>query len=159
MSMIKLLFIFVSVAIISYASNIDIDMIYGNAKKENKHVFIFLHKPCCSFCENMIELTLADEKINQKIKKSFIFVDINVVDSGEVVFDEFKGSKREFAKELGFDFYPSSVFIGEDKEIVYGQAGYKDEDQFLNTLCFIQSHAYEKMGIDEYTNEGHKKCR
>jgi len=148
--MIKILFILVSIFIISGANNINIDSIQSKAEKSHKYVLVFLHKPNCSYCENMIEFTLPDEKIVQKIKKNFIFVDIDVADSGEVIFDDFKGSKREFAKYVGYNFYPSTVFIDEDKEIVYGVAGYKDERKFLNILRFIESHSYEDMGIDDF---------
>lgn len=98
----------------------------------------------------MIEFTLPDRKIVEKIKQDFIFVDIDIRDSGEVIFDGFRGSKREFAIDISYDFYPSSVFIDENAEVVYGQPGYQDKDKFLNILNFIQSHSYKKMEIDEF---------
>ncbi len=134
----------------SGADSIDIDRLLINAKKSHKHVLIFLHKPHCSFCENMILFTLPEDEIAEKIKKNFIFVDIDIADSGEVIFDDFKGTKHEFAKSLGFNFYPSSVFIDDDEEVVYGQAGYKDEDQFLKTLRFVESRSYTDIGIDDF---------
>jgi len=148
--MIKILFILVTIFTISGADNINIDTIVGEAKKSHKHVLIFLHRPGCSYCNTMIEFTLPDEKIVQKIKKSFIFVDINIGDSGEVTFDDFKGNRQEFAKEIGYNFYPSTVLIDKNKEIVYGVAGYKDEEEFLNILRFIESHSYEDMDIEDF---------
>jgi thioredoxin-related protein len=148
--MLKFFFVLVSIFTISRAGNINIDKLLGEAKKSHKHVLIFLHKPHCSYCENMIEFTLPDSKILQKIKKDFIFVDIDIADSGEVIFDDFKGNKHKFAKYLRFDFYPSSVFIDEDAEVVYGQAGYKNEDKYLKTLRFVHSRAYVDMGIDDF---------
>ncbi len=150
MNMLKFLFLLLTSITLSVASSINIDKLVIEAKKSHKHVLIFLHKPHCSFCENMIEFTLPDEKIAQKIKKDFIFVDIDISDSEEIVFDDFNGSKHEFAKSLGFDFYPSSVFIDGEEEVVYGQAGYKDEDKFLKTLRFVESRSYEDMGIDDF---------
>jgi thioredoxin-related protein len=148
--MIRLFFILIAIFTVSSADIINIDKLLGYAKKSHKHVLIFLHKPHCSYCENMIEFTLPDEKISQKIKKNFIFVDIDIADSERVIFDDFNGSKHDFAKSLGFDFYPSAVFIDEDEEVVYGQAGYKDEDKFLKTLRFVESRAYVDMGIDDF---------
>jgi thioredoxin-related protein len=148
--MIRLFFILIAIFTVSSADSINIDKLLGYAKKSHKHVLIFLHKPHCSYCENMIEFTLPDEKIAHKIKKNFIFVDIDIADSEQVIFDDFNGSKHEFAKTLGFDFYPSAVFIDEDEEVVYGQAGYKDEDKFLKTLRFVESRAYRDMGIDDF---------
>ena len=148
--MIRILFILASIFAISSADNINIDAIAAKAEKSHKHVLIFLHRPGCSYCETMIEFTLPDETIEQKIKKNFIFVDINIGDTGEVTFDGFKGTRREFAKDLGYDFYPSTVFVYEDKEIVYAVAGYKDAKEFLKILRFTQSHSYEEMDIDDF---------
>ena len=148
--MIKILFILVTIFAISGADNINIDTICVEAKKSHKHVLVFLHRPNCSYCETMIEFTLPDEKIVQKIKKNFVLVDIDIREFGEVIFDDFKGSRREFAKTLGYDFYPSVVFIDENREIVYEQAGYRDEDSFLNILRFVESHSYEDMDIEDF---------
>ncbi len=148
--MIKILFILVAIFTIGGADNINIDAIIAKAEKSHKHVLVFLHRPGCSYCDTMIEFTLPDEKIVQKIKKNFVFVDIDIADMGEVVFDDFKGTRQEFAKEVGYNFYPSTVFIDKDKDIVYGVAGYKDEDEFLNILHYIQSHSYEEMDIEDF---------
>ena len=148
--MIKILFILVAIFTIGGADNINIDALITKAEKSHKHVLVFLHRPGCSYCDTMIEFTLPDEKIVQKIKKNFVFVDIDIADMGEVVFDDFKGTRQEFAKEVGYNFYPSTVFIDKDKDIVYGVAGYKDEDEFLNILHYIQSHSYEEMDIEDF---------
>ena len=148
--MIKILFILVTIFAISGADNINIDTIISKAKKSHKYVLVFLHRPGCSYCNTMIEFTLPDEKIVQKIKKNFIFIDIDIGDSGEVIFDDFKGSKQDFAKELGYNFYPSTLFIDDDKDMVYGVAGYKDEEEFLNILRFVESHSYEDMDIEDF---------
>jgi len=143
-------FLLIFICTISSADSIDIDKLLGEAKKSRKHVLVFLHKPHCGYCENMILFTLPEDEVAQKIQKSFIFVDIDIADAGEVIFDDFKGSKHDFAKSLGFNFYPSSVFIDEDEEVVYGQAGYKDEDKYLKILRFVESRSYVNMGLDDF---------
>jgi len=148
--MIKILFILTSMLAIGSADDINIDTTFGEAKKSHKYVLIFLHKPDCNYCETMIEFTLTDEKIEQKIKKNFVFVDINTGDSGEVTFDNFKGTRKEFAEDLGYNFYPSSVFMDENKEEVYAVAGYKDEKDFLSILRFVESDSYEGMSIEDF---------
>jgi len=148
--MIKFIFILVTIFTLSNANSIDLDMLVSKAKKSHKQVLVFLHRPGCGYCNTMIEFTLPDEKIVQKIKKKFIFVDIDISDSGEVIFDDFKGTKQEFAISIGYNFYPSSIFIDKNKEIVYAQPGYQDEDEFLNILRFVESHSYEKMDIENF---------
>ncbi len=147
---IRTLFVLVAILSMSGANNINIDAMCVEAKKSHKHVLVFLHRPGCSYCNTMIEFTLPDEKIVQKIKKSFILVDIDIKDPGEVIYDDFKGSKHEFAKTFGYDFYPNSIFIDKNKEIVYEQAGYQDEESFLNILRFVESYSYENMDIEDF---------
>lgn len=143
---ILLVFIFSTIG----AENIKIDKIFSEAEISHKHVLIFLHKPNCGYCERMIDFTLKNERVTLKIKNNFIFVDINIADTGEVSFNNFKGSKRDFAKYLGYDFYPSTIFINSKKEIVYSQPGYQDEDKYFKILSYIDSHSYEEMGIEEF---------
>ncbi|MFA6137239.1 MAG: thioredoxin fold domain-containing protein [Sulfurimonas sp.] len=148
--MIKVFILLVFIFTISSANDIKIDTIFGEAKKSHKHVLIFLHKPNCGYCERMIDFTLESEKVNLKIKKDFIFVDINIADTGKVSFKNFKGSRRDFAKFLGYDFYPTTIFMNKDKEIVYSQPGYQDESKYFKILSYISSHSYEEMGIEEF---------
>ena len=150
MKIIKLFFISCTIFTISSASDINIDALTKQAKKSHKLVLVFLHKPRCSYCESMTLFTLADDDIAEKIKKSFIFVDIDIADTGKIIFDGFKGNRQEFAKSLGFNFYPSSVFIDGENEVVYGQAGYKDEEKYLKILRFVESYSYKEMHIDEF---------
>ncbi len=151
--MFKFFFFLCATLAIGSADSINIDTLLSNAKKSHKHILIFLHKPHCSYCERMILFTLPDDDVAEKIKKNFIFVDIDIGDSGKVIFDDFKGSKHEFAKYLRFNFYPSTVFVDGDGEVVYGEAGYKDEEQFLHTLRFVQHRAYSNMGIGDFKYE------
>jgi len=148
-------FLLIVIITMSCADSININKLLGEAKKSDKHLLIFLHKPTCSYCKNMILFTLPEDDIADKIKKNSIFVDIDIANSGEVVFDEFKGSKQEFSKSLGSNYYPSSVFIDEEKKVLYGQAGFKDEDVFLKILCFVESRSYKDMSIDDLNNENY----
>ena len=148
--MFKLFFLLISISSLYGADSINIDKLLVQAKKSKKHLLIFLHKPQCSYCESMQLFTLTDDDVVKKIKKHFIFLDIDIADSGKVLFDDFNGSKHDFAKSLGFNFYPSSIYIDEDEEVVYGEAGYKDEEKFLKILRFVESRSYKHMSIDDF---------
>ncbi|MFA6196072.1 MAG: thioredoxin fold domain-containing protein [Sulfurimonas sp.] len=148
--MIKVFILFTFISIGIFADNIKIDSVFSEAKKSHKYVLIFLHKPNCGYCERMLDFTLENKKVALKIKKNFIFVDINIADMGEVSFKDFKGSRRDFAKFLGYDFYPSTIFMNSDKEVVYSQPGYQDENKYFKILSYIDSHSYAEMGIEEF---------
>ncbi|MCX6077565.1 MAG: thioredoxin fold domain-containing protein [Campylobacterales bacterium] len=148
--MIKVFILLVFIFSIISAEDIKVDTLFSEAEKSHKHVLIFLHKPNCGYCERMIDFTLQNERIAFKIKKDFVFVDINIADTGKVSFKNFEGSRRDFAKYLGYDFYPSTIFMNNKKEIVYSQPGYQDEDKYFKILSYIDSHSYQEMGIEEF---------
>ncbi len=148
--MLKVFILLINILGIVFAQNINVDDFINDAKKANKHVLIFLHKPNCGYCENMIDFTLEDEKVENEIKKNFVFVDMNIGDDINVSFDGSYGSIREFAKFIGDDFYPTTVFINGKKEVVYTQPAYQDEKTFFNILRYIDTQAYKDMGIEEF---------
>lgn len=103
----------------------------------------------------MLEFTLDDDKVKSLVKKDFSFTHINVSEKDTVTYKEFRGSGKEFAKLIGHNFYPSSIFFDYDREIVYAVSGYQEEDEFLVTLKYIDSGAYKLMDIDDYKESIH----
>ena len=144
---ITILFIFTTLL---SAENIDIDKLVKVAKKTDKHLFVFLHKPYCGFCKRMIKDSLEDEWCKAKIDEKFIFVDIDIRDKGYVKYKNFKGTKHEFAKHLGYDFYPTSIFLDKNNEVIYVQPGYQNEMNLLDILEFVSTNSYKEMDIEDF---------
>ena len=135
---------------------INIDNIIDSAKKTDKHLFLWLHKTDCGYCENMREFTLENETIKAYIDKNFIFVHLDVYEKDSVKYQDFRGNGREFALEVGYNFYPASLFFDETGDIVFVEIGFIDnarepnENRFYKILNFIQSKSYEEMNYSEY---------
>ncbi len=154
--------IFLSILVLQltlHAREINIDKLIDNATKEDKHLFVWLHKTGCGYCENMREFTLENEAIKVFIDKYFIFVHINVSQKDIVIYKDFQGSGREFAQHIGYDFYPTSLFFDDNGEIVYEEVGYRDtkalsnEKRFYKILNFIKSKSYKEVDYEEYKYE------
>mgnify|MGYP005664131479 CR=1 FL=1 len=135
------------------AEEINLNDLANTAKSAEKKIFVFLHTTDCGYCDSMIMFTLDDENIRDVLKKKFLLVDINVKHDNTVIYRDFKGSGYDFAKHIGYNFYPSSVFIDGHNKIIYGQVGYVEEDDFLITLQYISSGAYERMGLEEFQED------
>ena len=135
---------------------INIDNIINSAKKSNKHLFVWLHKTDCGYCENMREFTLENETIKEFIDENFIFVHINTYEKDSVKYQSFSGNGLEFAKDIGFNFYPSSIFFDDEGEIVFAEVGFVDrknmpnEKRFYKILNFIKSKSYENMKYTDF---------
>ncbi len=98
----------------------------------------------------MIEFTLKDSAIKKRIEKDFIFIDLYTKEDGNISYDGFVGSRREFAKHIGYDFYPTSVFIDSSKKIVHIAPGMLDQVDFLQVLNYITTKRYREMEFQTY---------
>ena len=101
----------------------------------------------------MIKFTLKDPKVVKLIGSKFIFVDIYTKESGDLHFKEFHGSRRAFAKSLGYDFYPTTMFIDNSKKVVHISPGYQEQDDYLKMLQYIADRKYRTMEFQSYLDE------
>ncbi len=144
-------FLFLIVLNISlFAKNIDINSIVKKSVDSNKHLFIFLHRTDCGYCESMLMFTLDDDSVKEIVTKNFVFLHINISEDDLVKYNDFSGNGRAFAKYVGYNIYPSSLFLNDKKEIVYAVPGYQDKDQFLMILKYVESGAYKTMGYSSF---------
>jgi thioredoxin-related protein len=151
-SILTLLFLIISLQLTLDARDIDINAIVSDAKKTDKHVLVFLHKTDCGYCDSMIIFTLDDDAVKEMIKKYFVFIDINISDNDKVTYKSFKGSGHDFAKHVGYNFYPSSLFIDENDEIVFAAPGRQDENDFYIMLNYVNSKSYKTMDLQSFEN-------
>jgi len=135
---------------------INIDKIIDSTQQENKHLLVWLHKTDCGYCENMREFTLENETVKAFIDDNFTFVHINVYEKDAITYQDFSGNGLEFAKEIGYNFYPSSLFFNYEGEIILSEVGFVDSDtmpnekRFYKILNFIESKSYEKMNYSDF---------
>ena len=138
------------------AREININEIVKSATKSNKHLFVWLHKTDCGYCESMREFTLENDIVKLFIEKNFIFVHINVWEKDKVIYKDSITNGRDFAKNIGYDFYPTSLFFDDNAEMIYAEVGYKDneaspnEKRFLTILNYINSKSYKTMDYEDY---------
>lgn len=135
------------------ANDVDIDILIEEAKKTDKHLFILLSKTGCSWCAKMKKSIFDDEEIRSFLKKDFLFEFVDIKEDGTVTSKDFKGSKRKFSKHLGHNFYPTSVFINKDNEIVFSQPGIVNNAKFLLILDYIKSKSYVDFSFQAYVDE------
>jgi len=155
-TVIKAFLLILTLQLFLQAEVIDIDNLVNKAKKSDKHLLVWLHKTDCGYCENMREFTLENETIKDFIDENFIFVHINVYEKGTVKYQNFSGNSLEFAKEIDFNFYPSSLFFDDEGDIIFAEVGFVDnkkmpnEKRFYKILNFIKSKSYEKSDFADY---------
>ena len=145
------LFLFIMAFNISlFARTIDIGAIIKKSVGPDKHLFIFLHRTDCGYCESMLTFTLDDDPVKELIDKKFVFLHINILEDDVVRYKSFKGNGRDFAKLVGYNIYPSSLFLNSKSEIIHAVPGYQDKDEFLLVLKYVDSRSYKKMGYQTF---------
>ena len=150
----NLLIISLLFSIFLNGADYELDKSSALAKKEQKHVMLFLHKNYCGYCENMF-LHLDDEDISNAIEESFILVDINRDEEDESVsYQGYTGTNPEFLKELGINFYPTMIFISGENKMIFEVSGYRKPHKIMTILNYISSKSYENnMSLEEFRDE------
>ncbi|MEA2018322.1 MAG: thioredoxin family protein [Campylobacterota bacterium] len=133
--------------------DINIDNISAQAKIESKHTVLYFHMTYCPYCKKMAKFTFKNKDIKKQLDKNFLFVDINIDDDDNIRYKNFFDSKKQFAKHLAVNFYPTVIFIDEENTIVYILKGYRTKDKFNIVLGYIKSKSYLDMNLEEYIDE------
>jgi len=136
---------------------IDLNKLSSEAAEQHKHLLVWLHKTDCGYCESMREFTLEDDAVADLLKQSFLFVQINVSENDTVTYKTFKGSGKAFAVRIGYNFYPSSLFLNESADIIFAAAGYIEEGDFKKMLTFVESGRYKIMSYDAFRQQENKR--
>jgi thioredoxin-related protein len=127
------------------SKEINLNQFIQQATNEHKILFVFLHKTNCSYCENMLDFTFNDDEIKAYIKKYFIYVSINIKEDDYITYELYYGNAHNFAKYIGYDFYPTSLFFDKDANLILEEVGYIDtkkipnEKRFLKILKFVNN--------------------
>lgn len=134
-------------------SDLNINEVEKKAKSENKQMMFFFHIPGCPYCERMLKENFKDKETLSEIKKDFVFVDIYTGDKGEVVYKDFKGSKKEFAKKMKVFTYPTTQFRSASSKIIHEARGYRNTDEYLTEIKYIASRAYKRTDLETFAED------
>ena len=147
----RLLFIFFTFTVIANANSfININEKIEQAKKEKKDIMFFFHIPNCPYCKGMIDENFKDKAIVKLIQEYFILVDIYTEDTKKVIFKNFKGSTREFAKHIGAYAYPATLFMGQNGLVSHTAIGYRNIQEYIFEIKYIATNSYKEMKLDEF---------
>ena len=149
--MFRFLLLFSSLVVIANANNIiDIDKKITQAQADKKRVMFFFHIPNCPYCKGMLDENFHDKTILKLIKENFVLVDIYTADKRDVVFKDFKGSTKEFAKHIGANAYPATLFMDTNGKVFYKAIGYRNIQEYIFEIKYITTNNYNNMKLDEF---------
>lgn len=135
------------------AQDINIDEAVKLSKKTNKPILLYFHKIGCSYCNSMEAFTLDDDFVIDFIQNNYKIIHINVSHSDQIIY---KGKTRGglcLAKDIGYNFYPSVLFLDDKADIQYASLGYKSENEFLVILEYVKKGFNKTMSLDSYKEQ------
>jgi len=142
-----LLLILLSINI--YAKDIDFDKIIKVSKEQNKQIMVFFHMEHCGWCHKLIDESLNDKNIKTMINKDFNFISLDVETIGDIIYNNKKIKKLDFARDYEVYFYPT-ILIFDNNELVVRIKGYRNKDKFKNIINYIAKKAYKTMTLNEF---------
>jgi thiol:disulfide interchange protein DsbD len=99
------------------------------AMDENKTMLIFFHTDTCPVCKHLRDTTYKDKRVQEKLKKDYVAVSVNMTDKTDKKIEEIKQMFQIFGP-------PGFVFIGSDGKELKDEKfyGYQEPEEFYDTL-------------------------
>ena len=132
------------------AKPINVNQILQMAKQKDKKIMFFFHIPYCHYCESMLDENFKDKNTLKYIKKYFILVDIYSTKKQIVIFKNFKGTHKEFAKYLNTKAVPATFFMDKEGKIIHKAIGYRNIDEYLVEMKYVSTNSYKSQQFEAF---------
>ncbi|SHH44241.1 thioredoxin family protein [Thermosipho atlanticus] len=149
-----LLIIMLSILVFSYEYTFyDLETAYKISLIENKPLIIYFSSPTCIYCKKFEDEVLSDEKFQNILRASYIFVKINPnTKKTKFLGEEF--TNRELFNVFGVRGTPTFVFWNKDQGITT-IPGFLPLNDFKKALMYVLRYLYEdyQESFDDYASK------
>jgi thioredoxin-related protein len=115
-----------------------------------KPLFLFVSTEWCTFCKKIKASTFTDNRVQKLLNELFIAMIINPEQEGMTHFTGEGISYQDLAVKLGVTGYPTSFFFTPTGDIIGGQPGYIDKDQFAQLAEYVGDGHYIDHSFAEF---------
>ncbi|HEY7658785.1 MAG TPA: thioredoxin fold domain-containing protein [Burkholderiales bacterium] len=123
----------------------------AEARKQNRHVMVFVHLDDCPYCARMLQESFVSGENRDFIQRHFDVVAVNVRGSLEVRWiDGVSYTERGLTTHLKVIGTPTLLFLGEDGGIALRLNGYRDPAALRAALEYVQSRSYHSQPFTAY---------
>jgi len=121
------------------------------ANASGKRIMLLFHQDGCPYCNALVERNLAQKDIEQKVRKNFEVVSINMWGDRELTyFDGKQYIEKTLAETLRVQFTPTLLFFDEKGKLVLRLNGYRAPHRFSVDLDFVAGHKEKEMSYRDY---------
>lgn len=130
------------------ASLLDFKEDVEEARRQGRHVMVFLHLDECPYCERMLRESFVRGDTHDFMRRHFDVVAINVRGAMEVSWiDGATYTEQALARKLKVFGTPTIVFLGHDGDMVLKTAGYRDPGALRAALEYVQGRHYRAQAF------------
>ena len=121
------------------------------AQKAGKRVMLFFHQDGCPYCNALVERNLAQKDIEEKLRKNFDVVSLNLWGDREITyFDGSQYTEKTFAEAMKVQFTPTLIFYDENGNVVLRLNGYRSPQRFTVDLDYVAHHKEKEVAYRDY---------
>jgi thioredoxin-related protein len=111
----------------------------AEARKQGRHVMVFLHLENCPYCARLLEENFVSGDNYDIMRKHFDVVAVDVRGSLDVTWtDGVAYTERTLTRHLGVRGAPTLIFLGEDGSKIAQLNGYQDPGTLRSTLEYVR---------------------
>jgi thioredoxin-related protein len=107
------------------------------AAAEGRRLIVFFHQDNCPYCNALIERNLSQKQIEEKIRRHYDVVALNLRGDRNVVsVDGAPYTEKDFARALNIQFTPTLLFLDENGNLLLRLNGYVPPREFEAALDY-----------------------
>jgi thioredoxin-related protein len=138
-------------------SFLDLKEDVNEARENGKRLVIFFHQDGCPYCNLLVNKNLAQKDVEQKLRKYFDVVSINMWGDRDVVdFDGKEYTEKSFAVKMRVQFTPTLIFFNESGKKVLRLNGYRSPSRFTHDLNYVAFKNEDKISYRDYIKANFK---
>lgn len=121
------------------------------AAENDKRLLVFFHQDGCPYCNLLVERNLAQKDIEQKVRRHFDVVVLNMWGDREVVTVGGNAmTEKTFAQAAKVQFTPTLMFFNPQGEVALRLNGYHPPHNFNVALDYVKDGREKELSYREY---------
>lgn len=118
--------------------------------KENKKILVDVYTDWCGWCKKMDKEVYTDAKVVALLNEKFVVVKLNAESSSKLSYNGKEFTEQEFARALGIDGYPTTVFFEPDSKPITRIPGYVEAKTLAKVLSYIGDNHYKTISYQDF---------
>jgi len=117
-------------------------------------IMVFFSAKTCSYCQAIIETSLKQQDIVQRLRKHYDVIGLDVFSDNELV--DLQGNRRwtkDFSVAEKAEFTPTLIFYGVDGSVQLRLIGYQSPQKMRAVLDYLEGKHYTRVSLRDFMQQ------